>query len=420
MLASSNRYQEPVEQQSIAGMKVAFVGNQDNNAYRLCKWLRETGVDAHLYLIRQERGPRSRPEFVDRRLADKYPDWISQYDDKGRISLLLPSKLAKSIEADYDIVITSGASGLLASRHFRRLPVVHLTLGSEVSDFPLRLFRFTASLPWRGAAWLMRRALRRVNRIITLGFWPEMKALSKLGLLNKTVAWGTPEDAKNNQTLVNRELLDRLNLRYSRHDRVFVWLSRLNFRNPAAPEYKAPEKFLEAFERIALTDKRNVKAIIGEHGDDLEAFKELVRAEHLEPYVDYVPHLPLWELLTYCSIENAVVVDVPNMAHGHIFGGLAREALSVGAVLIHAWDENLISLHYGEGCPVVKAIDAESCRDAMAGLLDMGDDEFRRLKKRSADWARGHLHYEKYVARLAELLRQTIYCESFRRRRRCK
>ena len=402
-------------------MRVAFVGNQDNNAYRYCKWLRESGVDAHLYLIRQERGPRSRPEFVDRRLGGNYPDWINEYDDKGAVSFLLPSKLAKSIEADYDVVITSGASGLLAARHFRRLPVVHLTLGSEVSDFPMRLFKGrSGGLAWRGAAWLMRRALAQVAAIVTHGFWPEMRALAKLGLLSKTLIWGFPEDAKDNRGLVGRELLDELNARYAPYDRVFVWLARVNYTDRYDVEYKAPEVFLDAFGRLALTDKRNVKAVIGEHGKDIEAFKAMAAARGIGPHIDYVPHLDYWQVLTYFSIDNAVVVDVPDMERGHVLGGLVREGLSVGAAVVAAWDEKVIGLCYGDGCPVQKAWGIDSCYQAMSRAAAMSDDQFRALQQRSAAWAEAHLHYQSRMDELIRLLRQTIYCESFRGRRRRK
>ncbi len=149
-------------------MKIALVGNQDNNAYRLCKWLRQAGQDAVLYMFRQESGPRSQPELVDPELAGKpMPDWLRMYDDtRGRLSLVLGSRLAAQIERDVDVVVTAGATGLLAARHFRSAPVVHLSLGSEIAEFPMRLWSPGASPAWRAVAFLTRRAIRRVDRIV--------------------------------------------------------------------------------------------------------------------------------------------------------------------------------------------------------------------------------------------------------------
>ena len=395
-------------------MKVAFVGNQDNNAYRICRWLREAGAAAHLYLIRQERGPRSFPEFVDTSLAGNYPDWIRQYDDKGRLSFLLPSKLARRVDREYDVVVTSGATGLLSANHFRHAPVVHLTLGSEVNDFPMRLFKLRAGGPrWQAAAWLMRRCLRRVNKIVTHGFWPEMRALAALGHLDKTVIWGFPEDARENRDRVGPELLAELNRACDACERVFVWLGRVNYLDKSDVEYKAPEVFLEAMRKLAIDDGRDVRAIVGEHGKDIDEFKRLVAEQGLTGRVRFVPHMDYWKVLTHFSVTNGVVVDVPEMEHGHIIGGLVREALSVGAVVIAAWDEQLVGLCYGEGCPVLRATDVNSCYAAMKHTADMSREELAALKQRSAEWADKHLHYERRIGELVSLLRQTIYCGSF-------
>ena len=396
-------------------MRIAFLGNQDNNAYRICTWIRERGIDAHLYMIRQERGPRSRPEVIDVELADGYPPWIREYDDTGRLSFLKPSKLAQEMERQYDVVVTSGVSGLLAANHFHRLPVVHLTLGSEISKYPFLLFSLRASLPWRGAALLMRRGLARVKRIITHGYWGEMRALARLGLLGKAGIWGIPEDPERNRSRVNRELLDELNRKYGEYDGVFVWLSRLNFLDKSSGAYKAADTFLDAFERFALSDKRRIKAIVGTHGEDVDVFRRQVIEKGLASYVDYVPHLPFWKLLTYASIANGVVVEVPEMERGHILSGLAREALSVGAVVIAAQDNSLVSLCYGEACPIMIAYDVQTCYEAMARAVAMSEEEFQEMKRKSLDWAGRCLHYDKHIAKLLYLLRETVFCERFRK-----
>jgi len=399
-------------------MRIAFVGNQDNNAYRICKWIRLRDIEATLYLIHDETGPRSQPELVDVELTDNYPPWIRWYDDSGKAWFLKSSKLAGRIEDECDVVVTSGARGLLAAKHFRRRPVVHLTLGSEVNDFPLRLFKLGASPSWRVIAYLMRRRLRQVRRIVTLGFWPEMKVLARLGLLAKTVVWGFPEDVEGNRARVGADLLAELNARYGRFDRVFLWLSRLNFLDASSVEYKAPERFVEALETVALRDGRNVKAVIGTHGADVDEFRRLVTRKGLDGHVDYVPHLPFWKILTYAGIDNVVLVDTPEIAIGHILGGLIREVLSVGAPVITAWDEEMVGLCYGDPCPIQYADDAATCCQAMTRTLDMSDQEFQQWKADCRDWASTHLHYEKPISRLVDLLRETVFCERFRNPKR--
>ena len=399
-------------------MRIVFVGNQDNNAYRICKWIRRRGFDVTLYLIHEETGPRSQPEYVDVDLEGNYPPWIRWYDDAGKMWFLKSSKLARRIEGECDVVVTSGARGLLAARHFRHAPIVHITLGSEVNDFPMRLFKLSAGPAWWVVAFQMRRSLRQVRKIVTLGFWPEMRVLARLGLMDKGVVWGFPEDAEGNRARVRTEQLARLNAKYSQYDRVFTWLGRLNFLDESSVEYKAPERFLEAFEGIALGGRHNVKAVIGTHGADVEAFKQLVTDKGLDPHVDYVPHLPFWEMLTYASIDNAVVVDTPDTARGHIIGGLVREMMSVGAPVITAWDEEMVDLCYGPGCPILHAADAPTCMQAMTSVLEMTPDEYRQWKADCLEWASTHLHYEKPIARLLDVMREAVFCERFRNEKR--
>ena len=133
-------------------MNIAFVGNQDNNAYRICRWIRQRDIDVHLYLFGHENPTRSKPELVDAELAGGYPPWLREYDDNVGAWPLRRGEVARQIDSQYDLVVTSGATGLLAAGHFRHTPVVHLTLGSEVSEFPLWVWRWKLSLKWQRRA----------------------------------------------------------------------------------------------------------------------------------------------------------------------------------------------------------------------------------------------------------------------------
>lgn len=398
-------------------MRVAFVGNQDNNAYRICTWLRDVGVDAELYMMRQESGPRSRPEFVDPTLdpvGKGYPEWIREYDDVGVLSFLRRGVLVGKIEREYDVVVTSGARALLIAPHFRRVPVVHVGLGSEVNDFPMRLFSLRNGLQWPAMAWLSRRGLRHVSRIISGGFWPEMRVFGKLGLLDKVGLWGFAEDVTRNRSRVDQARLGELNDKYASYDSVFIWMTRLNFVVKSSSEYKAAEWFLDAFERLALGDGRKVKAMIGAHGTDVDVFKELVTAKGLDEYVDYVPHVPFWELLTIMSLANGVVVDSPDVETAQALGGgITREAMSVGTPMILGWDKETVDLCYGLGCPALAANGAEECYAAMARVTAMSTDEFGALKADTERWAAEYLHYERRMGRFVEILREAVYCGRF-------
>ena len=391
-----------------APMRIAFVGNQDNNAYRICRWIRQRGIDVHLYLFCKENPDRSLPELVDVEWSDGYSQWIHQYDDTGTFWPLNRSEVARQIDRRYDLVVTSGATGLLAAGHFRHTPVVHLTLGSEVSEFPLWVWRRKLSLKWRAASFLMRRNLKRAAKVVTMGFRPELRVLETLGHKGKTVVWGWPEDPEGNRKRVDRAQLAELAADYAEFDRVFVWMTRLNFLNTDSVEYKGAERFLDAFEMLVRRGAGKVKAIVGAHGYDVEAFKERVVEKGLGDHIDYVQHMPFHRMMAYLSLPNGVVVDVLDAERGHIFGGVVREAMSLGSPVIAAMDSDTVVQCYGPGCPIIKADDVQSCYEGMVRVANMDDADFAQFGQSVGRWADEYLHYDRCVGKLMDVFRSTI------------
>jgi glycosyltransferase involved in cell wall biosynthesis len=385
-------------------MRIAFVGNQDNNAYRLCKWIRQRDIDAELYLFPRENPTRSRPEQVDPDLADGYPSWVRQYDDNVGLWPLKRGPVARRIDNEHQLVVTSGATGLLAAGYFKHTPVVHIALGSEVSQYPLWVWRWRLSLKWRAASFIMRRNLKRVAKIVTLGFRPELAALDALGCGDKAVVWGWPEDPQGNRRRVDRRLLAELTDAYAEFDRVFLWTARLNFMDPSAVDYKGADRFLDALEMLAADGKYKFKAIVGSHGYDVDVFKARAAEKGLDDHIDYTDHMPFHRMLTYMSIPNGVVVNVLDADRGHIFGGIVREAMSLGAPVISAADADTVIRCYGADCPIMRACDAQSCREAMVSVLEMDDQEFSALGLSAGRWADEHLHYDRRLDELLDVL----------------
>lgn len=399
-------------------MRVAVVGNQDNNGYRLALWMRDLGADAHLYVMQRECSLRGSLESIDLDIRDaegRLPDWIHPYDDDRAFSLYGKGALARSIVREFDVVITTGGRGLMAVNQFPDQSVVHLSIGEDVGVSPLKAYRWGTPLKERIACFRMRQGLFRTRRVL-VGVGSSVQALYRLGLQSRMMLWGYPEDVQRNRARVNQQELEKLTEQYARYDRVFVWLCRLNFLDPSIPDYKGPERFLEAFEQVVRKDNANVRAIIGAHGFDTEAFKAMVTKKGLDDHVDYVTHLPYHRVLTYFRIPNAIVFDrlMPDSSVG--MSGLTREAISVGAVLIKSIDQNLVEACFGAPCPIVQADDGDSVREAMRRLMD---DEYRdRVRDELNHWAKTYLDYPRNTQRLLEYLKTVQYAEELTRRYR--
>lgn len=379
---------------------LTFVGNQGNNAYRLCKWLRESGVETVLYCFPNP-NERSDPNSVDQDFELATSSWVKELtaSDTEEINHIIQTS---------DVVVTSGASGLQFIEHLRDAKfLTHFSLGSEVTEWPMMQFRPNCDDDSLRLSQQAHAGLQRADQIIT-GFRPTMKTLARLKLTHKTQICGYPEDVQDNVNRVDPALLAELNARYSKQRRVFLWLSRVNFISKELSNYKGPEKFLNAFERVRAEHGETVIALVGDHGLDVDAFKQLIADKGLSDAVEFVPHLPFWKLLTYLSIENAVVVDELDEQKGEL-SGMAREALSVGAVCIKTIDSALMQICHGDGCPILHASDEQTCFDHMSEVIEQSDESFALLKQRSRDWAMRSLDYRNKAMRYVELILAAKY-----------
>ena len=398
-------------------MKVAFIGNQDNNGYRLCKWLNAMGRKGQLFMLPliPRDDSRSLPELVDpgiKGATGGYPSWIHNHCPRAKYWYLKSPSFSKHVENEFDVVITSGLSGLLAANLFQNVPIIHMSLGSEVTEIPLLLFKLKVGFQKRLISLFSRRALKRANLILT-GFKPTMKTIHALNLEKKLRVWGFPEDVSQNSNRMDASLFEKLNTDYGKYQRVFLWLSRINYLNKSSSAYKGPEKFLKAFEKIAGQYNGRVKLIIGEHGADIDPYKRIIADKGLDVFVDFIPHLPYQKLLSYLSLPNAVIFDELDKEKGEL-SGIAREALSVGAVVVKTIDSDLIELCFGSACPVVNAFDVPSCYAAMKYMMDCDNEQFKQLKQSSLKWASQYLHYEHNASKLIEYLREIVFCHKFK------
>lgn len=380
-------------------MRIAFLGNQGNNAFRLCRWVRDSGVEADLLRLVGDKNQRSSPESIDPSLATgTAPPWIQVLDWNPEADLGLASALrkpeanehARAIEDRYDVAVTSGRRGLLAGRSIRRIPVVHLSLGSEVTDLPRKLTLRGVEGRDRVRSLYARQALSQARAVIT-SYSRTVRTLIDLGHRSKTRLWGFPEDIEGNRSRIDEAMRAELDARYADYEVVFIWLSRLNFLDPDAGDYKGAERFLDAYERIVREHpQRRVRAIIGQHGHHADEFVERVEQKGLRDHIDFVPHLPYWQLLTTMSLRNGAVFDLIDLRLGTL-GGVCREALSAGALLAMAIDRVSMDAFYGADCPILDTPDTEACHQAMLQLLDMSVTEKEAYREQLGAWALRHV-----------------------------
>ncbi|MFX0203895.1 MAG: glycosyltransferase [Candidatus Hodarchaeota archaeon] len=202
---------------------------------------------------------------------------------------------------------------------------------------------------------------------------------------------------------------------YENYDFVFFNPSRKNL-DPNRPDYKGNEKFLKAF-KLFLNKYPNVKVrlVLGMHGKHVNQFLNLVHQLELIKYCDFIEHLPLPKLHAYMSLKNTIVFDQfrqSSWESGHL-GGIQREALSLGSVLVTAKNvgsENFLSI-YGKNCPLFPALSVEDIAKAMEEVVNCSKNELRIIQEHAKGWAYKYLHWENRIDHLIDIL-EAVLAES--------
>jgi len=391
-------------------LRICVFGNQDNSGYRFCLWLRAAGHEAHLYLMQRWESPRSRPEAVDRELdPNAYPSWIHRFDNSLRTAMFRPARYIDVIESQFDVAIVIGSLGMMNAHHLTKIPFVNISTGPS-NQGVIKMWDHVSAkhaLFWTTVRFFVRKSVARCQKIL-VHYDPEIYSLGKLGHLGKIDFYGMPEDIAGNRARVDRALLDRLNERYRAYDKVFVWLGRIAFSDPHSPMYKGTDKFVEAAARVAR-EGENIRLIIGKHGEDYPRLARLIDEKGLSPYVDWMEHMPYWELLTHLSIDNAVVFDELTPLHC-VSSGMFRETLSVGGTLVRSYSRVLTQAGHGDGnCPVLDAESADEVYARMREVLSWDDAQTAAWKARVAEWSSRHLDSRVQIGRLVTVLEQVVY-----------
>lgn len=397
-------------------MKVAFWGNQGNVAYRLCKWLRERGVEVHLYMMKYA-NERSYPEKIDPKIKGSYPEWITCYNNRGLrgigslaslSKLMMDKNLLQEVNSN-DTIVSSGS--LIYQSFLFKKPFIFLSLGGDLATqpfFKINSLNPLAIIDSYLISSLTKKSLRKCKKILT-GQLNNLENLKKLKLEEKGEFFLFPEDCKANKSRIDKVLLQNLTERYRDNKLVFFMPSRLVMdKNDAA--YKGSEKFLLATEmffkkhpgvkvRVIVQD---YKYSIAYAGKDSKKFRELVEKKKLESYYEYIPHLPYYKLLTYMSVPNFITFDQFNNVG--IWGGIGRECLSVGGILVSSYDANQIERGYGPGCPVFSATTPTEILSIMEHLIELDEDGIMYLRQKFENWALKYLHWENKIDEFIEIL----------------
>ena len=373
-------------------MKALFLGNQGNRGYRIVRWLRERDIDAVLCFDPSKCSSRSLPEWEDSHLKGCYPDWIKTVAFFPFLHLFEPGWRVRKLSKGFDVVLTAGNAVIPALNLGK--PVVFFPVGSDITELPYLSETFIHGY----LSYVYRRRIKKISRII-VGQEDSVQSAQILGVGSKVTRLAFPVDVEKLNRTIHSSIAKKIHDQYGRYERVFFCPSR-KVMNPDSLSYKAPEKLIQAFH--LLLEKypdADIKIIMGMHGEDSDAFKDLISSSGIIDKCDFTDHLNLSELHAYMSLPNIVVFDQFAVRNYSILGGVEREAISIGAKVVSATrtDTPEFIETVGPDCPMYVAFSPEEIFMVCDDILNESKDISLLKRKQSTEWAYKHLHWENSI-----------------------
>ena len=319
-------------------MRVALIDNMNNSFFSLCRYLRDEGVDAHLYRMPQE-NPIFRPE------ADTFADverlgfvHVFPVDAKGFRFLASRRQRLAAIRS-HDLIISCGYGLGFLARHGIRSDVF-IPYGSDLYYMPFsHLWPPRNPLTVLGEsllAFYQRKGMRAARVIVVNDRHPLYgRPLRRLGLTCLNV--GCP-------AVYNREppLKAHPMWRFmDQHDFVVINHSRQLWctKEPGLHDFalyggiKRNDKLFRAYAAFVRRTAFAAPVLVAfEYGSDVAASKKLIRELGIEPYVRWMPVSPRKDIVS--GIRRASLVAGQFREGFCGVGGTSMEALASGIPLV--------------------------------------------------------------------------------------
>ena len=387
-------------------MRVALINNMNNNFFAFARYLRDMGVDAHVFII----DPLS-PHFLPE--ADTFEDPTSlsyvHYLDGSALKSLHVGRIVtfikqlKQLYADlktFDLIVACGNLSYLALKNIKI--DVFMPYGGDafqaIVQHQLSGRRGLGYLYHRCLAYLQRKAIRDSRVVVTLGSI-DGNVGSALKRLGKTWLEGTIPMVYPLQLPPASPPWDFL----QQHDFILFSHTRQSWGNVS--DYKGNEKYISAFARFvksACQFKQPI-LVLFEYGDTVEASKKLVKALAIEQYVCWMPRMLRKDIFFGLSRASLVVDALTDTVAS--FGGVVFESLLQGLPVIGT--AKIPNVDPRTHLPLVHAFTEEEVYQI---LLDYQNnvEKYKIIGKHSREWFDENIGRQKaaFYKKLFELLIQ--------------
>lgn len=405
-------------------MKVAFIGNMNNNGFALMRYFRDLGVDAHLLLFNDDglganshfstdadtwnpahwapyirrlpfrNGPGDlvgRPESLVpalRPLAAAKSVWCALTRGSRRQPQATPRSVVRNALASFDVLIGSGLSPAYAARADLRLAVYFpYAIGVEFVGSPLWTHRPHSWMPH----------IRKMKRVVTdaqsEGIRSSLAVFnSEMGLTDRVLRQLNVKPVCLQIPMVyNRESTPRTSsasgaARSALHDMQSNDLNvfhhaRLNWVRPAsmsAADWHYDNKnndwvFHALAQLVRLRPHKKVCLFVCRYGQSVQETEMLIRALGIESHVRWLPVLQRKEILLLLRACHVAIGEFMS-TNGCLWGGCTWESMAAGCAVIQGFNfcDGVYGATYGHEEPPLLKVTARS--HILRHLLTAADD----------------------------------------------
>ena len=395
-------------------MKIACIGNMNNNLFCVTRYLRDQGFDAELLLLNTELN-----DFHP--AADSYTDEFRTYTrrlDWGTVgSFGLTGR--RDIDDDlrgYDFVIGCGAAPAFMHAIGRTLDIF-APYGSDIYELPVFRFRSYNNQSWLRPAWLknqaygfmfakaQRQGIRRARSVV-LGDPAVRNFATKILPGRKFPKCVLPVVYA---PIYNSEFIGKYTKMSSiyplikeirdRHDLVVFHHSRHIWRSSPDPySWKGNDKLVRGFAEFVKQAKgANPCLVMCEYGPDVSATKALVEDLGVGGRVYWMRKLRRKDIMLCLDLAD---VGIGELAMPWFISGTILENLVLGKPMLNYWDNQPYTEICPELYPMIPIKTDDDIANALLSFLEH-PDEFRSQADTGRAW------YQRYIVdpSLDEILR---------------
>lgn len=372
-------------------MKVAHIGNMNNNGFVMMRYLRDRGIDMDLFLCNDEFEHFHPRNDIDD--LDPYLENIKQltWGDEKSFFLVSSRKIKKSIEG-YDLYI--GCGGAPAFFHKIGLKLdIFTAYGGDIHYIP------TSDYVYR--TWSHKTVLRKIYSSHQIKGINEsqIKVLTTV----KDYEFARPQfgdiftglmmpllyvpDLLNSTHLVEKSSFkDQLDKIRSQYDLVIVNNARQTWKIARETKQgKGNDKLIKGYASFLKKTELTSILILFEYGKDVDASKELIQQLGIEKHVHWMPHVARKDLLYSIEIADIAV----NSLNSRDLGSAGFEVMTMGKPLFSyiPWSEK----EYGDGLlgrSIPPIINVHEPEDVLLQLLKYEKDpeDFMKIGAEGKDW----------------------------------